>query len=155
MKHPWKFDWMGKHIAVAPSSDLFPSVSGSGTGVVFYSSEHFPKNIVIITSQQTGPTIVFFYTIQNGLEHYKYQQKLNEKLSMEAPLKVVIQVIKAQKGDHFFAQQISKSVLTALYILTAGGLSTGQHMFRKKNGQLRKTPNTKDAYLGLHTKVLH
>ena len=43
MKHPWKFDWMGKHIAVAPSSDLFPSVSGSGTGVVFYSSEHFPK----------------------------------------------------------------------------------------------------------------
>ena len=43
MKHPWKFDWMGKHIAVAPSSDLFPSVSGSGTGVAYYTSEHFPK----------------------------------------------------------------------------------------------------------------
>jgi len=42
MRHPWKFDWMGKHMAVAPSSDLFPSVSGSGTGVAFYSSEHFP-----------------------------------------------------------------------------------------------------------------
>ena len=43
MRHPWKFDWMGKHIAVAPSSDLFPSVSGSGTGVLFYTSEHFPE----------------------------------------------------------------------------------------------------------------
>ena len=43
MRHPWKFDWMGKHPAVAPSSDLFPSVSGSGTGVVFYTSEHFPE----------------------------------------------------------------------------------------------------------------
>ena len=43
MKHPWKFDWMGKHPAVAPSSDLFPSVSGSGTGVVYYSSSHFPE----------------------------------------------------------------------------------------------------------------
>ena len=43
MRHPWKFDWMGKHIAVAPSSDLFPSVSGSGTGVAFYSSDHFPE----------------------------------------------------------------------------------------------------------------
>ena len=43
MRHPWKFDWMGKHIAIAPSSDLFPSVSGSGTGVAFYSSMHFPE----------------------------------------------------------------------------------------------------------------
>ena len=43
MRHPWKFDWMGKHIAIAPSSDLFPSVSGSGTGVAFYTSDHFPK----------------------------------------------------------------------------------------------------------------
>ncbi len=43
MRHPWKFDWMGKHIAIAPSSDLFPSVSGSGTGVAFYSSYHFPE----------------------------------------------------------------------------------------------------------------
>ena len=43
MRHPWKFDWMGKHIAIAPSSDLFPSVSGSGTGVAFYSSVHFPE----------------------------------------------------------------------------------------------------------------
>lgn len=43
MRHPWKFDWMGKHIAIAPSSDLFPSVSGSGTGVAFYSSQHFPE----------------------------------------------------------------------------------------------------------------
>ena len=43
MRHPWKFDWMGKHIAVAPSSDLFPSVSGSGTGVAFYTSDHFPE----------------------------------------------------------------------------------------------------------------
>ncbi|HJM62793.1 MAG: c-type cytochrome [Roseibacillus sp.] len=43
MRHPWKFDWMGRHIAIAPSSDLFPSVSGSGTGVAFYSSEHFPE----------------------------------------------------------------------------------------------------------------
>ena len=44
MRHPWKFDWMGKHIAVAPSSDLFPSVSGSGTGVAYYTSHHFPVN---------------------------------------------------------------------------------------------------------------
>ena len=43
MRHPWVFDWMGKHIAVAPSSDLFPSVSGSGTGVVYYDSTHFPE----------------------------------------------------------------------------------------------------------------
>ena len=43
MRHPWKFDWIGKHIAIAPSSDLFPSVSGSGTGVAFYTSDHFPK----------------------------------------------------------------------------------------------------------------
>lgn len=43
MRHPWKFDWMGKHIAVAPSSDLFPGVSGSGTGVAFYTSTHFPE----------------------------------------------------------------------------------------------------------------
>ena len=43
MRHPWKFDWMGKHLAIAPSSDLFPSVSGSGTGVAFYSSTHFPE----------------------------------------------------------------------------------------------------------------
>jgi putative membrane-bound dehydrogenase-like protein len=43
MRHPWKFDWMGKHPAVAPSSDLFPGVSGSGTGVVYYDSEHFPE----------------------------------------------------------------------------------------------------------------
>ena len=43
MRHPWVFDWMGKHIAVAPSSNLFPSVSGSGTGVVFYDSTHFPE----------------------------------------------------------------------------------------------------------------
>ncbi|MEM7383469.1 MAG: PVC-type heme-binding CxxCH protein [Verrucomicrobiota bacterium] len=43
MRHPWKFDWMGKHIAVAPASDLFPSVSGSGTGVAYYTSRHFPE----------------------------------------------------------------------------------------------------------------
>jgi putative membrane-bound dehydrogenase-like protein len=43
MRHSWKFDWMGKHPAVAPSSDLFPGVSGSGTGVVFYTSNHFPE----------------------------------------------------------------------------------------------------------------
>jgi putative membrane-bound dehydrogenase-like protein len=43
MRHPWKFDWMGKHPAVAPSSDLFPGVSGSGTGVVYYTSQHFPE----------------------------------------------------------------------------------------------------------------
>ena len=43
MRHPWKFDWMGKHIAVAPASDLFPSVSGSGTGVAYYTSNHFPE----------------------------------------------------------------------------------------------------------------
>jgi len=43
MKHPWKFDWMGKHPAIAPSSDLFPGVSGSGTGVVYYNSQHFPE----------------------------------------------------------------------------------------------------------------
>lgn len=43
MRHPWKYDWMGKHIAVAPSSDLFPGTSGSGTGVTFYTSTHFPK----------------------------------------------------------------------------------------------------------------
>lgn len=43
MRHPWKFDWMGHHPAVAPSSDLFPSVSGSGTGVVFYDTTHFPE----------------------------------------------------------------------------------------------------------------
>jgi putative membrane-bound dehydrogenase-like protein len=43
MRHPWKFDWMGKHPAVAPSSDLFPTVSGSGTGVAFYTSTHFPE----------------------------------------------------------------------------------------------------------------
>ena len=43
MRHPWVFDWMGKHMAVAPSSNLFPSVSGSGTGVVFYDSTHFPE----------------------------------------------------------------------------------------------------------------
>ena len=41
--HPWKFDWKGEHPAIAPSSDLFPGVSGSGTGVVFYTSEHFPE----------------------------------------------------------------------------------------------------------------
>lgn len=34
---------MGKHIAVAPASDLFPGISGSGTGVVFYTSAHFPQ----------------------------------------------------------------------------------------------------------------
>ncbi len=44
MRHPWKFDWMGKHPAVAPSSDLFPTVSGSGTGVVYYDSTHFPES---------------------------------------------------------------------------------------------------------------
>lgn len=44
MRHPWKFDWMGKHPAVAPSSDLFPTVSGSGTGVVYYNSTHFPES---------------------------------------------------------------------------------------------------------------
>ncbi|MFT5129667.1 MAG: putative membrane-bound dehydrogenase-like protein, partial [Rhodothermales bacterium] len=43
MRHPWKFDWKGTHPAVAPSSDLFPTVSGSGTGVVYYSSSHFPE----------------------------------------------------------------------------------------------------------------
>ena len=43
MRHSWVFDWMGKHMAVAPSSNLFPSVSGSGTGVVYYDSTHFPE----------------------------------------------------------------------------------------------------------------
>jgi putative membrane-bound dehydrogenase-like protein len=43
MRHPWKFDWKGVHPAVAPSSDLFPGVSGSGTGVVFYNAGHFPE----------------------------------------------------------------------------------------------------------------
>jgi len=43
MRHPWMFDWMGKNLAVAPSSDLFPGVSGSGTGVVYYDSIHFPE----------------------------------------------------------------------------------------------------------------
>ena len=42
MRHSWVFDWMGKHPAVAPSSDLFPGVSGSGCGVTFYTSSHFP-----------------------------------------------------------------------------------------------------------------
>jgi putative membrane-bound dehydrogenase-like protein len=42
MRHAWMFDWLGRHIAIAPSSDLFPGVSGSGTGVAFYTSEHFP-----------------------------------------------------------------------------------------------------------------
>ncbi|MFP6877661.1 MAG: PVC-type heme-binding CxxCH protein [Roseibacillus sp.] len=44
MRHAWMFDWMGDHISVAPSSDLFPGVSGSGTGVVYYGSTHFPEN---------------------------------------------------------------------------------------------------------------
>jgi putative membrane-bound dehydrogenase-like protein len=43
MRHSWVFDWMGNHLAVAPASDLFEGVSGSGTGVVYYTSEHFPK----------------------------------------------------------------------------------------------------------------
>lgn len=43
MRHPWKFDWKGHHPAVAPVADLFPTVSGSGTGVVFYDSAHFPE----------------------------------------------------------------------------------------------------------------
>jgi putative membrane-bound dehydrogenase-like protein len=43
MRHAWVFDWMGKHPAVAPSADLFPGVSGSGTGVAYYTSAHFPE----------------------------------------------------------------------------------------------------------------
>ena len=43
MRHAWMFDWMGEHPAVAPASDLFPGVSGSGTGVTFYHSNHFPE----------------------------------------------------------------------------------------------------------------
>jgi putative membrane-bound dehydrogenase-like protein len=45
MRHSWVFDWMGKHPAVAPSADLFPGVSGSGTGVVYNTSSHYPKDI--------------------------------------------------------------------------------------------------------------
>ncbi|MFT5130558.1 MAG: putative membrane-bound dehydrogenase-like protein, partial [Rhodothermales bacterium] len=41
-RHPWIFDWIGKHGAVAPSSDLFLGKSGSGTGVAYYTSAHFP-----------------------------------------------------------------------------------------------------------------
>ncbi|MDE0594659.1 MAG: HEAT repeat domain-containing protein [Roseibacillus sp.] len=43
MRHAWMFDWMGDHLSIAPSSDLFPGVSGSGTGVVYYHSTHLPE----------------------------------------------------------------------------------------------------------------
>jgi putative membrane-bound dehydrogenase-like protein len=42
MRHAWVFDWMGEHPAVAPASDIFPGVSGSGCGVTFYNADHFP-----------------------------------------------------------------------------------------------------------------
>lgn len=63
MRHPWKFDWMGEHPAVAPSSDLFPSVSGSGTGVVYYDAEHFPEayhNKYLIADWTNN--VIFLYT---------------------------------------------------------------------------------------------
>ena len=44
MSHPWSFDWLAKdHLPTAPSIDLFPTVSGSGVGVVYYTASHFPK----------------------------------------------------------------------------------------------------------------
>jgi putative membrane-bound dehydrogenase-like protein len=42
-RHPWNFDWLGKHDAIAPSSLIFPTVSGSGTGVLWYTASNFPK----------------------------------------------------------------------------------------------------------------
>ena len=41
MRHPYKFDWNGKHEAIAPVAALFPTVSGSGTGVIFVQNDYF------------------------------------------------------------------------------------------------------------------
>lgn len=43
MRHPYKFDWNGKHEAIAPVGALFPTVSGSGTGVIFNQTDYFGK----------------------------------------------------------------------------------------------------------------
>jgi putative membrane-bound dehydrogenase-like protein len=43
MRHPYKFDWTGKDPAIAPVAKLFPTVSGSGTGVIFNQTDYFGK----------------------------------------------------------------------------------------------------------------
>ena len=45
MRHPYKFDWNGKHPAIAPVGELFPTVSGSGTGVIFNQTDYFGKEL--------------------------------------------------------------------------------------------------------------
>ena len=46
MRHPYKFDWNGKDPAIAPVSTVFPTVSGSGTGVIYNQTEYFGKEHV-------------------------------------------------------------------------------------------------------------
>ena len=68
MRHAWMFDWMGKHISVAPSSDLFPGRSGSGTGVIFNHSTHFPKEYrdAYFIADWTNNCIFFYRTKWDG-----------------------------------------------------------------------------------------
>ena len=43
MRHPYKFDWKGQDKAIAPVAALFPTVSGSGTGVIYVQNDYFGK----------------------------------------------------------------------------------------------------------------
>ena len=65
MRHPYKFDWNGKHEAIAPVATLFPTVSGSGTGVIFNQTDYFGK-------EQQGRYFIADWT-NKSVFTYKYK----------------------------------------------------------------------------------
>ena len=72
--HPWSFDWKGiHHLPTVPIS--MPLYEGSGTGIIHYSSTHFPKEFqgVFFVNDWMRREVYLFRPSWNGafLQHHR------------------------------------------------------------------------------------
>ena len=90
MRHPYKFDWNGKHEAIAPVAALFPTVSGSGTGVIFIQNDYFGE-------QHKGRYFIADWT-NKSIFSYKYKWE-GAHQSLDGELEKIIDGGNTNGGD--------------------------------------------------------
>ena len=90
MRHPYKFDWNGKHEAIAPVAALFPTVSGSGTGVIFNQTDYFGK-------EQQGRYFIADWT-NKSIFSYKYKWE-GAHQSLDGELEKIVDGGNTNGGD--------------------------------------------------------
>lgn len=90
MRHPYKFDWNGKHEAIAPVAALFPTVSGSGTGVIFVQNDYFGE-------QHKGRYFIADWT-NKSIFSYKYKWE-GAHQSLDGELEKIIDGGNTNGGD--------------------------------------------------------